>query len=155
MELLLVRYPSAGGATVGRLAIDGVFTCYTLEDQVREQRHADGALVEVAIWKIAGETAIPGGTYTVVLDHSTRFGRLMPHLLGVPGFTGVRIHSGNTAADTEGCILVGRRRQDHAITESHLAFDALFPKLVAASNKGERITITIEKAAAVVAGVLA
>lgn len=104
----LVRQPSALGQTLGKLMWgEPDKFLYTLEDVVREQRYQDGTLVDPAKWKIAGQTAIPAGTYAVVLDYSTRFGRIMPHILGVPGFDGIRIHGGNTAADTEGCILVG------------------------------------------------
>lgn len=146
MELKLEREASASGATIGKLSIDGQFECYTLEDQVRELRHDDGALIDPASWKIAGETAIPSGTYAVIVDYSTRFKKLMPHIIGVPGFSGVRIHSGNTAADTEGCILLGQRRGAAEIFESRAAFDVFFPKLQAAFDRKELVKITIVNA---------
>lgn len=154
MELRLEREPSVAGTTLGKLFVNGVFECFTLEDQVRELRHDDGALVDPASWKIPGETAIPSGTYAIIIDWSMRFKKLMPHLIGVPGFSGVRIHSGNTAEDTEGCILVGRKKSiGHElavgvaeILESHLAFDALDAKLQAAFDRKEQVKITIENA---------
>lgn len=108
--LILKREPSNGVCTFGKLYVDNRYLCETLEDVIREQRHQDGTLVDPAQWKVQNQTAIPSGTYAVILDYSQRFGRIMPHILGVPGFTGVRIHGGNTAADTEGCVLVGLHR---------------------------------------------
>ena len=85
--------------TVGELSEDGVRACYTLEDAVRERIG-----VPVAAWKVKGLTAIPAGDYVIEITHSRRFGRLMPQIMDVPGFTGVRIHSGNNSFDTDGCI---------------------------------------------------
>lgn len=142
MNLKLQRQASADGATIGKLFIDEVFECFTLEDQVREI-----AGQPVAQWKIPGQTAIPSGTYRVTVDPSQRFGRLMPHILNVPGFDGVRIHSGNTAADTEGCILVGMRVDEQAseptIAESRVAFAPLFSRLWDAVRLGVPVYITI------------
>ena len=86
----------------GKLFINGMYWGETLEDP-------DGHLEDGGV-KIAGETAIPRGRYQLVLTHSNRFGRLMPEILHVPGFSGVRIHGGNTEADTHGCPLLGQRR---------------------------------------------
>lgn len=143
MEIKIEREPSLAEATIGKLSIDGVFECYTLEDQVRELRHNDGALVDVASWKIDGKTAIPSGTYAVIVDYSTRFKKLMPHIIGVPVFSGVRIHSGNKAEDTEGCILLGQRRGNAEIFGSRAAFEVFFPKLQAAFEKKDQVKITI------------
>lgn len=143
MELKVERDPSVAEATIGKLSIDGVFECYTLEDQIREQRHPDGALVDVASWKIDGKTAIPSGTYAVIVNYSSRFKKLMPQIIGVPGFSGVRIHSGNKAEDTEGCILLGQRHGAAEIFESRAAFEAFFPKLQAAFEGKEPVKITI------------
>ena len=131
MQLVLQREPSAGGATIGRLTIDGERECWTLEDVVRTGP------------KVPGQTAIPAGTYKVTVSMSPRFGVRLPLLLGVPGFEGVRIHPGNTAADTEGCILVGSDKGKAAILRSRAAFEKLLPKLEAALVRGEAITIEI------------
>lgn len=123
MELLLQRMWETNDSTIGELYIDGVFECYVLEDVVR----APGVKVDNA-------TAIPAGTYKVVIDMSTRFGRLMPHILDVPMFEGIRIHSGNVSADTEGCLLVGKVKGQDDVEQSKVAFEAFFPKLQAAGS---------------------
>jgi len=102
MELLLKRRPTADETTFGQLFIDGVVECHTLEDAIRE---VEGE--PVALWKIHGKTAIPSGRYRVTLENSTRFGPDTITLNAVPGFTSIRVHTGNTAEDTEGCIIVG------------------------------------------------
>jgi hypothetical protein len=130
MELKLIRTKSTKQSTSGTLSIDGKFECFTLEDPVRDK-------------KIAAKTAIPAGTYIVDITHSNRFKKKMPILLSVPGFTGIRIHSGNTAADTEGCILVGKQKSDDRISESRTAYNALFDKLEKAKTSGSKITILI------------
>lgn len=134
MELKLVRDVLAGQYTLGQLYVDGHFECYTCEDQVRSAGE-----------KVHGSTAIPEGTYRVIINRSPRFQRDLPRLLDVPGFEGVLIHPGNTAADTEGCILPGRRRAPEAgaVYESRLAFDALFAKMQAALQEGGEIALEI------------
>ncbi len=125
---------------VGELSLDGIRICYTLEDAVREK---PGMPVEA--WKIQNNTAIPSGEYVVDITHSQRFGRPMPLLIGVPGFTGVRIHAGNTSEDTEGCILVGNDwGGGDWIGNSRAAFKPLFAKLLAAKARGELITLEID-----------
>ena len=133
--LRLIREPSVSGATLGSLYVDGVWNCWTLEDEIREV-----AGQFVAEWKVPKVTAIPVGTYLMQITLSQRYGRLLPLLTGVPGFTGIRIHTGNTDADTEGCILVGRVRREAQILESRLAFKTLFDHLKAS----ERSIISIE-----------
>lgn len=131
MKLTVRRLELTGQSTIGRLAIDGTDFCWTLEDVVRSGP------------KVYGQTAIPAGTYAVQLTMSPHFGRVLPLLVGVPGFEGVRIHPGNTAADTEGCLLVGLGHADDRITDSRAAFDALFARLQAASDRGEAISLSI------------
>jgi hypothetical protein len=116
MNLILTRKWFSDKSTVGELSVDGIVQCYTLEDVERAA-------------KVYGETAIPCGVYSVILTPSKRFGRLMPLVVGVPGFSGIRIHPGNTAADTAGCILVGKTRAPDFIGRSREAFDALFIRL--------------------------
>lgn len=130
MQLHLIRDTLTDTVTLGRLEVDGVFECYTLEDAVRDVI-------------IRGRTAIPAGEYTVVVNFSNRFQRQMPQLLDVPGFEGIRIHSGNTDADTEGCILVGVQRNGDHLEQSRAAYNALFAKLQVAREDGDTIRISI------------
>jgi hypothetical protein len=116
MHLTLRRASSDTHRTFGELLIDGVFECYTLEDSIRPK-------------KIPGKTAIPAGQYAVALTWSERFQTKLPLVIGVPGFEGIRIHAGNTEADTEGCILVGKDRTKDRIIASRLALAALLTKL--------------------------
>ena len=133
MKLELLRVILKPHATVGVLRVDGVHQCYVLEDRYRPPPEP----------KVYGQTAIPCGTYRVKLTHSPRFGVIMPLLEDVPGFSGVRIHPGNNANDTEGCLLPGRFASDIHVGESRLAYEALFSKLREADAAGEEITITI------------
>lgn len=134
MEILLRRRLSADGCTLGDLFIDGHFECMTLEDIVR-----DGP-------KVAHETAIPAGRYQVLITRSKRFRRLLPILCDVPGFEGIRIHAGNVAADTSGCILVGSGRQSGTLGGSRSALSALQSQMAKALAKGDEVWITIEPA---------
>lgn len=93
--------------TIGKLYVDGHYLCDTLEDTVRP-----------AGTKIAGKTAIPAGTYRVKKTMSPRFKKILPEILDVPGFAGVRIHAGNSAADTEGCLLIGLNKAKGKVLES-------------------------------------
>lgn len=129
MRLRLIREPTVDGTTLGVLFVDGRFAAFSLEDAIREV-----AGVPVAAWKVPKATAIPAGTYRVRLTMSNRFQRILPEVLDVPGFTGVRIHAGNTAADTEGCVLLGVRRSGVALVESRPAVGALVDQMVAASG---------------------
>ena len=123
MKLELKRFEFGDTFTVGKFYIDGIYYCYSLEDKVRE-----GA-------KVNGQTAIPTGTYPVIIDLSARFGKQLPHILGVPNFTGVRIHPGNTSKDTEGCILLGTSWTGaDFITNSKVAFNSFFDKLKVAQT---------------------
>jgi len=126
MQITIKRLHKTDISTIGELLIDGIFECYTLEDIERPV-------------KIKAETAIPKGTYKVIINMSNRFKRLMPLLLNVPNFEGVRIHAGNTNHDTEGCILVGRTRSKDFIGQSRKAYEKLFKKMQAAKD----ITLTI------------
>lgn len=135
MELKLVREIFTDESTTGSLYVNGKFECYTLEDKVRPV-------------KVKGLTAIFPGHYEVVVTFSARFKKMLPLLLNVPQFDGVRIHPGNTAKDTEGCILVGTGRQADKITGSQMAFAKLFDALASAAQR-EKIFLEIVAAASV------
>lgn len=126
MKIQIKRLYKTENSTIGELTIDGIFECFTLEDKERPV-------------KIKGETAIPKGTYKVIINQSNRFKKLLPLLLNVPNFEGVRIHPGNTNHDTEGCILVGKTMSKDFIGQSRKAFEKLFKKMQAAND----ITLTI------------
>lgn len=128
MKLHLKRTFLGDKYTVGRLTIDGVYFCDTLEDVEREV-------------KIPKETCIPRGTYKVAMDFSMRFQELMPHVLDVPNFEGIRIHAGNTAADTEGCILLGTNSMKGMVTNSRVIFGSFYTRL---KNAGNDITLEID-----------
>lgn len=132
MKLTVTRRWASRYSTIGELEVNGVFECYTLEDVVR----APGV-------KIPGQTAIPAGSYRLIVNQSQRFGRQMPLICDVPGFAGVRIHSGNTAHDTEGCLLVGAFREEDAVLHSRAAYDRLFAKIMRAVDSGEAMSIEI------------
>ena len=134
MLLYLKRETPILNATPGKLYIDGEYFCFTLEDLVR--------LPDV---KLYGQTAIPVGEYFVHLNYSPRFGRILPQVINVPMFTGIRIHKGNRVGDTLGCILVGFRRDKDVIWESTIAEESLMSKLTEAS-KCQVLAITIEEA---------
>lgn len=137
MRLKLERTWCGPTCTIGTLYADGKTECFTLEDRVRE----DGRPVNA--WKVPGETAIPTGIYGVIITPSVRFKRDLPLLVDVPGFSGVRIHPGNTAEDTEGCILVGLAKGPDSVTESRRAFEHLFKLIIESLGCGEKVTIEV------------
>ena len=142
MRLILRRQPSSFVSTIGELFVDGSEAerriCWTLEDVVRE---VPG--VPVSEWKIPGETAIPAGEYGVSLTWSNRFHRIMPLLRGVRGFSGIRIHAGNTSADTEGCIIVGYERSGDALLKSRLAYGEVLRLIEGAIFNNDPVTMQI------------
>jgi hypothetical protein len=136
MHLALHRVEAVGDATIGEMYLDGTFFCYTLEDVVRDL----GPNGEGKVW---GKTAIPAGTYEILLSFSPKFQRLMPRLMDVPFFDGILIHKGNTAENTHGCILVGDVRDGATIKQSTAAYERLFPAIAEVAGRGEHTTITI------------
>jgi hypothetical protein len=140
MILELIRQHFTPASTIGSLSINGVFECYILEDVCREP--------EPGLWrpelKIATKTAIPYGSFAVSITESERFKRRLPLLLNVPSFSGVRIHPGNDALATDGCLLTGQTQSTDYVGNSRLAFEALFAKLDAAFGR-EPIKINIFK----------
>jgi hypothetical protein len=114
LHITVQRQSLKDDRTLGEMIIDGAHFCWTIEDAVRDR-------------KVPNDTAIPTGVYEVVVNWSQRFGKALPLLMNVPGFTGVRFHGGNGPDDTEGCILVGARHDeeriwDCATTASMLTF---------------------------------
>jgi hypothetical protein len=138
MKITLTR-TTFGDSTIGRLLVNGVFQCWTLEDKVREILGRP-----VAEWKVQNQTAIPVGEYEVKLTFSGRFQKVLPILLNVPGFSGIRIHAGNTKEDTEGCILLGLGVAGSSITQSRAAMTQFQSKLELAIKAGERVTVKVE-----------
>jgi hypothetical protein len=133
MRLTLTRFRRSNRATLGRLELDGSHFCFTLEDPVRP-----------AGIKIPGSTAIPAGTYPVQITFSPRFQQRMPLLVGVPNFSGVRIHPGNKPEDTEGCVLVGyTHTDDDWIGDSRKAYQALYQEIQDALDSVEPVSIEI------------
>ncbi len=140
MKITISRAPSQSGATIGKLCIDGLFACYTLEDQIRE---VPGQPVEN--WKVHGATAIPAGNYRVTLENSGRFGPDTLTINDVPGFKYIRMHAGNTAADTEGCPLLGMQATDHSLIggTSRPAVALVKGEVQRALARGDLVTIEI------------
>lgn len=131
MTLILQRTHEFGDTTFGKLFLnDMTFLNYTLEDKVREV-------------KIKHQTAIPAGTYQIIINKSERFKQLMPLLLNVPNFEGIRIHKGNTSIDTSGCILVGDILKEDRILLSTTAYQRLY-SLIEKTLKTDKVYIRIE-----------
>ena len=135
MELTLNRIFLGSSATIGELLINDKHLCDTLEDRVRPEGE-----------KVYGKTAIPEGTYEVKLTHSPRFKKILPEILNVPNFSGIRIHTGNSSKDTEGCILVGTwdGEKEDWVGNSRIAFDELMALLEKATNNKGKVTITVK-----------
>ena len=134
MELKLNRIFLGSSATIGELLVNDKHLCDTLEDRVRPEGE-----------KVYGKTAIPEGTYEMVLSYSPRFKKILPEILNVPNFTGIRIHCGNSSADSSGCVLVGTwdGEKEDWVSDSKMAFNELMSSLQKAADNKEKITITI------------
>ena len=148
------RWPKAT-YTIGRFYIDGILYCNTLEDCDRGLKQTD-SLSYIKSRKVAGETAIPKGTYAVTMNvTSPKYAGVawywnfcrgkMPRLLNVPGFDGILIHPGgsNGPLDTRGCILVGKNTKVGKLTDSKACFQEVYKLMKEAADKGEEITIEI------------
>jgi hypothetical protein len=142
MELQLKREIFTDISTIGTLTIDGKFECYILEDKDRGINNTL-TLEQILRVKVYGKTAIPYGRYEVDWTMSARFKKMMPILLNVIGWSGIRIHSGNSELDSLGCLLCGTRKLSNRITESTIATNKLYAKIEAAKKQGQRIFITI------------
>ena len=151
MKLLLKRVAKRDTYTIGKLFIDGKYFCDTIEDKDRGLKQSM-PLPAIKNIKVQNETAIPTGTYTVVLNTvSPRFGSKefyqknadggkLPRLLNVPGFEGVLIHVGNTAEDSAGCIIVGQNKKVGTVLNSKETFIKLY-KILKSSNTPIQLTI--------------
>lgn len=136
MILELHRDPSPKAHNWGELYLDGKLLGQTLEDEDR--------FLETGEEKIRGQTAIPRGRYKVTITDSARFGRPMPLVHDVPGFSGVRIHGGNTEANTEGCPLLGMRRTHDGIADCAGVNARLMNHLAAAADRGEDVWLEVK-----------
>ena len=167
MELILRRIAKKKGYTIGRLYIkseetkdkpitphsegkgeaqsslskeraggEALYFCDTLEPQWRDYKNGE--------YKIKGRSAIPEGRYAVVISWSPKMKKWLPILLNVPKFSGIRIHAGNTAKDTEGCILVGENREVGKVLDSRMWLSRLKQKIVEAKERGEGVWIRVE-----------
>ena len=139
--------------TIGRLYIDGIYYCNTLEDHDRGLKQSD-PLPTIQKRKVAGETAIPKGVYEVTMSvTSPKYAAVawyynfcrgkMPRLKDVPGFDGILIHPGTDALDTRGCILVGKNTKVGKLTDSRASFQEIYKQMKEAADHGEKITIEI------------
>ena len=155
MKLKVERKWPKATYTIGRLYIDGILYCNTLEDADRGLHQFD-SLASIQSRKVAGETAIPKGKYTVSMNvTSPKYAAVawywnfcrgkMPRLMHVPGFDGILIHPGgsNGPLDTRGCILVGKNTKVGKLTDSKACFQEVYKLMKAAADKGEEITIEI------------
>lgn len=140
MRLTLKRIANKKDYCIGKLYINGKYFCDTLEDV---DRGLDDSMTEddIKAIKVKGQTAIPVGIYTVLMTYSPKYQKIMPLINNVKGYSGIRIHSGNTSKDTDGCLLVGKNTVVGRLTDSRNTFNALFKRL---QQKGSnKITIEI------------
>lgn len=151
MKILLDRNYKYPTYTIGEVYVDGDFYCYSLEDTDRGL-HVDMPARYFKERKIYGETAIPCGTYEIVIDWSVKFKKYMPRvmwrnqdgkLVEVPGFSGIRIHQGNTAKDTLGCILFGDWEGGASLVRSKPFTENLCDRIQKARNKKEKVVLEI------------
>ena len=148
MRIRIDRAWKRKGYTISRVIIngerfgDGKKWCSILEDEDRGL-HSDMTLEEIKRIKVKGATAIPRGVYEVRMTYSPKFGRMMPEIMRVPGFTGVRIHAGNDAGDTEGCLLPGVNDIKGRVSNSRYWAGLIEKLIVRAEKNGEMIWIEV------------
>lgn len=153
MELKLKRIALRETYTIGKLYIEGVYFCDTLEDKVRDY-NKDGDLNDPNEQKVYGKTAIPYGRYEITMKvQSPKYSQrasyawckgYLPRLLNVPHFDGILIHSGNDETHSLGCLLVGENKVKGKVINSMETLKRLYRILKSASDSGEKIWITIE-----------
>ena len=140
MRIELIRIAFKNTYTIGKLYVDDTYFCDVLEDV---DRGLDSSMSESEILekKVKGQTAIPTGHYVINITYSPKYKRMMPLLLDVKGFSGIRIHSGNSSKDTEGCLLVGKNKQVGKVLESRDTYKRLFKMM----QDQKEITIDITR----------
>ena len=136
VKLELIRHVLQPGFSLGRLIGPNVHFGYTCEDEDRK--------LEEGGEKIPGKTAIPRGYYRLTANVSRRFGRMMPLLVGVPQFEGVRIHGGNDAEDTEGCPLLGKVPTTTGVKSCKQATEQLLAYILAAEKAGDQVWVEVK-----------
>lgn len=143
MEIQVSRIARKDGYTIGRMSLNGVYFCDTLEDTDRGL-NSTMPLDEILAKKIKAQTAIPTGKYDVILTFSPRFKRVLPLLLNVPGYQYIRVHNGNRPDSTEGCLLVGENKVKGQVINSRATLEKLMSVLLECEKRKEKITITID-----------
>lgn len=129
--------------TIGDLSSNGKVLCNVLEDKDRGL-DSNMSLSEIQSIKVKGKTAIPTGTYRILITYSSKFKRNMPLVCNVPGYDGIRIHPGNTAEDTEGCLLVGENKVVGKVINSRVTFNTIYKLLEDSIKAGNEVYITIK-----------
>lgn len=142
MKILIERIANRDTYCIGKMYINGEYFCDTLEDR---DRGLDCTMTEeeIAKIKVYGQTAIPIGMYRLILNYSPKFKKVLPLLLDVKGYSGIRIHSGNTEKDTLGCILVGQNKVVGQVINSRVTYNALYKRIQ--QHDGENILIEIKR----------
>lgn len=144
IKLTLKRFAFKDKYTIGRLYINGLYFCDTLEDKDRGLYDwlSEGYIKEI---KVKHQTAIPYGIYKVLWSYSPKYRRMMPEVLNVKGFSGIRIHSGNTADDSSGCILLGFNKEVGKVLDSRKTCKKFYEIIEECYNKGASIQLEILK----------
>ena len=141
MKLTLKRIALRPTYTIGKLYIDDAYFCDTLEDTVRDTNKS--GKFDNGEQKVKGKTAIPYGTYEIKWTYSPRFKKYTPQLMNVPSFEGIRVHAGNTSADTEGCLILGENKQVGKVLNSRATINKFYPIIKEACSNG-KVTIEIK-----------
>lgn len=134
MRITLVRIANRPTYCIGKMYIDGKYFCDTIEDTDRGLKD-EMSVEEILKLKVKGETAIPTGIYPVYLTYSPKYKKQMPLIDNVKGYSGIRIHSGNTSKDTEGCLIVGLNTKVGMVTQSRKYYNLLYKELVKTNSK--------------------
>lgn len=143
MEITLDRAWKKDGYTISRLFINGERICEALEDTDRGLKQSM-SLEEIKKLKIYGKTAIPSGRYKVVMSYSPKFKKVLPEVLDVKGYSGIRIHRGNTAKDTLGCVLPGLNQRKGTVLYSTKWTNVIISEISSAIKRGEEVWLNIK-----------